>query len=106
MFWVVLVQFCFRLCELGLRTHLEVGVVEVVGDVPAEHEELAALDQRGVEVGEAEEQLLVAVRAVAARELLLRHQVVQPLDVRLQTLQQQCRIRTGTSRLTRKSNPK
>ncbi len=68
------------------ETNLKVGVVEIVGDVPAEREELAALEQHGVKECEAEEQLLVARGPVAARELVLRDQVVQPLHVRLQAL--------------------
>ena len=40
-------------------TDLEVGVVELVGDVPAEHAELAPLQQHRVEKTERKQQLLV-----------------------------------------------
>ena len=39
--------------------HLEVGVVELVRDVPAQHAELASLKQHRVEEAEREQQLLV-----------------------------------------------
>ena len=40
-------------------TDLEVGVVELVGDVPAEHAELTPLQQHRVEETERKQQLLV-----------------------------------------------
>lgn len=67
-------------------SHLKVGVVELVGDVPAEHQELLSFQQDRVEETEAEEQLLVLVWPVTPVKLLLCHQVVQTLQVGLQAL--------------------
>lgn len=65
---------------------LKVGVVEVVRNVPAKHQELAALNEHRVEVAETEQQLLVLVWLVAAGELRVTDALVQSLHVRLQTL--------------------
>lgn len=65
---------------------LKVGVVEAVDDVPAHLQELLPLQQHAVEEAEREEQLPVEDGPGAALELLLRHQLVQPLHVGLQAL--------------------
>ena len=70
----------------GVLTRLEVGVVEVVRDVPAKHQELATFDEYRVEVAQTEQQLLVLVRLVAAIELCVADALVHPLHVRLQPL--------------------
>mmetsp|Transcript_29052 Transcript_29052/g.63632 ORF Transcript_29052/g.63632 Transcript_29052/m.63632 type:complete len:303 (+) Transcript_29052:1298-2206(+) len=65
---------------------LEVGVVEVVGDVPAEVSELAPIDEHRVEPAHGVEQLLVLGRLAACLELALGHVVHQPRHVGLETL--------------------
>ena len=77
----------------GHGADLKVGVVELVGDVPSEHEELASFEEDGVEIAEAEEQLAVLLLSVAAGELLLRDEAIQALQVSLQALQGQQRVR-------------
>lgn len=57
--------------------NLKVGVVEAVDNIPAELQELLALQQYGVEEAEREQQLLVLGGLGAVRELDLRHQLVQ-----------------------------
>lgn len=68
------------------KSCLKVGVVELVGDVPAQHEELSSLQQHRVEVAEGEEKLLVLLWLMAASELSIRHHVVQTLQVGFQPL--------------------
>ena len=77
------------------ETDLEVGVVEVVLDVPAEHEELASLDEDRVEVDQTEQQLLVLLGAVTSSELLLVHSRVHALHVRLESLITQFKFQTS-----------
>ena len=45
-----------------MRHYLKVGVVELVGNVPAEHEELPSLEEHRVEEAQREQQLLVPVQ--------------------------------------------
>ena len=66
--------------------YLKVRVVELVGNVPAQHEELLSLQQDRVEVTQAEEELAVSLRSMTAGELLFRYVVVQTLQICLQTL--------------------
>ena len=66
--------------------HLKVSVVEVVHEVPAEGEELVTFDDNGVEEDEAEEDLLVALRPLVARELRVVHTREHALHVRLEAL--------------------
>jgi len=73
-------------CDAAVTPYLKVRVVEVVGDVPAQHQELATLDEHRVKVAQTEQQLLVLVRLVTAAELLVTNALIQSLHVRLQTL--------------------
>lgn len=68
------------------HTHLKVRVVEVVRNVPSEHEELATFYEDRVEVAETEEKFLVLVRFMAAVELLVTNTLVHALYVSLQAL--------------------
>ena len=83
---------CIHRWTVGEACHLEVRVVEVVRDVPAKHQELAALNQHGVEVAQAEQELLVFVRLVTTIKLEVAHTLIHPLHVRLQTLQLDIRV--------------
>jgi len=67
--------------------YLEVGVVEVVGNIPAKHEELASFNEHRMKVAQTEQKLLVLVRLVTAVELLVANALIHALHVRLQTLQ-------------------
>ena len=69
------------------KTYLKVGVVEVVGNVPAQHQELASFNEHGVEVAQTEQELLVFVRLVTSVELLVTNTLIHSLHVCLQTLQ-------------------
>ena len=70
--------------------YFEIRIVETVEDVPAQHEKLPSLDEQRVEEAQSEEELLVLVLAVAAREGWLVHHLVQPLHVGLETLRSVC----------------
>jgi len=67
-------------------SYLKVGVIEVIGDVPAQHEELASFNEHRVEIAETEEQLLVFIRLVTTIELLITNTLIHSLHVCLQTL--------------------
>ena len=79
-----------------MAAHLKVGVVEAVDDVPAQLQELLPLQQDAVEEAEGEEQLAVEDRPGAARELGLRHQLVQALHVGLHSLRTDTQLHRAT----------
>jgi hypothetical protein len=66
--------------------HLEIGIVEIVRDIPPQIEELAPVDEHGVEPAHGVEQLLVLEGLAARVELLVAHVVDQPRHVRLEAL--------------------
>lgn len=69
---------------------IKVGVVEVVGDIPAQSQELASLQQHRVKEAEREQEALVWHPLLAFLELLLCHVSVQALQVGLEPFRGLC----------------
>ena len=82
--------------EERAASHLKVGVVEAVDDVPAQLQELLPLQQDAVEEAEGEEQLAVEERPGAARELGLCDELVQTLHVGLHSLSTHTQLHSYT----------
>mmetsp|Transcript_35967 Transcript_35967/g.76746 ORF Transcript_35967/g.76746 Transcript_35967/m.76746 type:complete len:365 (-) Transcript_35967:3434-4528(-) len=65
---------------------IEIGVIEVVPNVPAEHLEFPALEENSVEPTKREEELLVLGRFLDSVVLLFGHGHDEPGEIRLDTL--------------------
>jgi hypothetical protein len=68
------------------RRYLEVGIVEVVQNVPAKHQKLAAFNEDRVEEAQRKQQLLVFVWFVTPSELLVSDSLIQTFHIRFQAL--------------------